>query len=141
MIRVSSWGEFFLYILIGVLVCAVLGVIIYFAAKKENANTSQLLEKIPDELKEKLASREYKALDAKGVKYSTEGLVADIQNKGEKSKLILLFFNTPRMEFYPQTAKIATSDVEAKGIKVLDFIPCEMKYDKEYQVHSFKKLM
>ena len=37
--------------------------------------------------------------------------------------------------------KISTAELQSKGYKLLDMIPCEMKYDKEMYIHEFKKIL
>ena len=72
--------------------------------------------------------------------YTTKGYVADIEDNGSKAKVFIIFHNTPRNEFYSQTAKISSSELSEKGIQSGTFVPCVMKLDEEYQIYGFKKL-
>lgn len=137
----SSPGEMVGYLIFALILCGVLAVVILVIAKKDNAKLEDLLEKVSDEQKEQLKAEEYQPMDSKGIKCATKGLVVAITEKGEKAHLEILFYNEPRDTFYNQQAKIRTSELKGKGYKLFDFIPCEMKYDKEMHIHMFKKIM
>lgn len=126
---------------IAAVVIAVFVVICFIIAKKDRNSLDDILKKIPEENKELLKAQPYQQQDSKGVKFNTLGLVADIKENGDKATLTLLFYNEPRDEFYSQTTKLKTTEVHEKGYKPLDMLPCEMKYDAEYHVHNFKKLI
>ena len=128
-------------ILIGLVVIAIFCVIAFNIAKKDNANLDALLAAVPEELKEALKSEPYQPMDNKGVMFSTRGLVASVETNDGKAKLHLLFYNAARDEIYDQTAKMSVGDLNAKGYKALDMIPCQMKYDKEMYIHYFKKII
>ena len=136
-----SFGEMFLYLGIGVAVCAVFAVIILVIAKKDNANLEELLATIPEDKKEELKAENYQPLDGSGIKCATRGLIGAIETKGESSKIRLIFYNEARDAFYDQSTKIRTSELNGKGFKLFDMVPCQMKYDKEYHIHEFKKIM
>lgn len=128
-------------ILIGLVVIAIFCVIAFNIAKKDNANLDALLAAVPDELKEALKSEPYQPMDNKGVMYSTRGLVASVETNDNKAKVHLIFYNNARNEFYDQTAKMTAEELNAKGYKAFDMIPCQMKYDKEMYIHYFKKII
>ena len=73
--------------------------------------------------------------------YETQGLVASVDEKGEKSIVHLLFYNSPSNQIYDQEKKIDSTEVKAKGIKVGDFIPCLMTLDEEVKVFGLKRLI
>lgn len=136
-----SLGETVLYLGIGIVVCAIFAVIVLVISKKDNANLEELLVTIPEDKKEALKAENYQPLDGNGIKCATRGLLASIETKGENSKLRLIFYNEARDAFYDQSAKIRTSELKGKGFQLYDMIPCQMKYDKEYHIHEFKKIM
>ena len=136
-----SLGETLIMILI---ICAVLGVfvaVIFIVAKKGNANLEELLASIPEDRKEAVKAEPYQPMDGAGIKCATRGLLAAIDTKGESSKVRLVFYNEAREGFYDQTTTIRTSELNGKGYKLYDLVPCQMKYDKEYHIHEFKKIM
>ena len=137
----ASPGELVGYLVFALILCGVLAVVILVVAKKDNAKLEDLLANTPEDKKEALKAEEYQPMDSKGIKCATRGLLVAIDTKDDKSKLQLLFYNDPRGEFYNQPAKIRTSELNGKGYKLYDFVPCEMKYDKEMHIHMFKKLM
>ena len=126
---------------IGVVVCAILVVVIFVVSKKGNANLEELLATIPDDLKEALKAETFQPLDGAGIKCATRGLVGAVDTNGENTKVRLIFYNEARDGFYDQTAKIRTSEFNGKGYKLHAMIPCQMKYDKEYHIHEFKKIL
>ena len=125
------------YLIPGLIVCGILFVVFYFWAKKENAQTEDLLKMVSDEDKETLKTKDYVP---SGKLHETEGLVASVTEKGDKTLVNILFYNAPRDEIYNQPTKVATKDVAAKGIKQGAFIPCIMKFDKDFQVYSLKSV-
>ena len=129
------------YLLFALALCAFLAIVILVVAKKDNAQLEDLLAKTPDELKEMLKAENYQPMDSKGIKCATRGLIVDVASNGERTNLQILFYNEARGEFYNQPAKIRTSEFNGKGFKLHDFIPCVMKYDKEYHIHMLKKVM
>ena len=136
-----SLGETLIMILI---ICAVLGVfvaVIFIVAKKGNANLEELLASIPEDRKEAVKAEPYQPMDGAGIKCATRGLLAAIDTRGESSKVRLVFYNEAREGFYDQTTTIRTSELNGKGYKLYDLVPCQMKYDKEYHIHEFKKIM
>ena len=137
----ASPGELVGYLVFALILCAVLAVVILVIAKKDNAKLDDLLASTPEDKKEALKAEEYQPLDSKGIKCATRGLLVAIHSNGDKSNLQLLFYNAPRDSFYNQPAKIRTSELNGKGYKMYDFVPCEMKYDKEMHIHMFKKIM
>ena len=136
-----SIGEFLIMLVIVLAVLGVFVAIIFVIAKKDNANLEELLSSVPEDLKEALKVEPYQPLDGAGIKCATRGLIGAIDTKGESTKVRLIFYNESRDGFYDQTAKISTSELNGKGFKLHDMLPCQMKYDKEYHIHEFKKIM
>lgn len=128
-------------ILIALVVIGIFCIVAVKIARKDSANLDALLASVPDELKEALKSEPYQPMDNKGVMFSTRGLAASIETNEGKAKIHLLFYNDARNEFYDQTAKMTAEELNAKGYKALDMIPCQMKYDKEMYIHEFKKII
>lgn len=126
---------------IGAVVCAILVVVVLVVSKKENANLEELLATIPEDLKEALKNENFQPLDGAGIKCATRGLVGSVVTNGENTTVRLIFYNEARDGFYDQTTKIRTSEFNGKGYKLHDLIPCQMKYDKEYHIHEFKKIL
>ncbi len=120
--------------------CAILFIVFYFFAKKENANLEELMTKVSEEAKYQIKKELY--LPSKEGKnlYTTKGYVADITDNGSKAKAFIIFHNTPRNEFYSQTAKLSSEELKEKGIEAGKFVLCIMKLDEEYQIYGFKKL-
>lgn len=133
--------DYALGIVIGVVVCGIFAAVVFILAKKGNASLEELLATVPDELKEALKAEVFQPLDGAGIKCATRGLVGSVDTKGETTKVRLIFYNESRDGFYDQTTKIRTSEFNGKGYKLHDMIPCQMKYDKEYHIHEFKKIM
>lgn len=136
-----SIGEMFLYLGVGVVIVGIFAAVVFIWAKKDNASLEDLLSSIPEDKKEAVKVEPYQPLDGAGIKCATRGLIGSIETKGENSKVRLVFYNEAREGFYDQTAKIRTSELNGKGYKLYDLIPCQMKYDKEYHIHEFKKIM
>ncbi|MBP5280883.1 MAG: hypothetical protein J6Z22_00100 [Lachnospiraceae bacterium] len=136
-----SLGEFLGMLAIILVVLGIIVAVLFVVARKGNANLEELLATIPEELKEALKAEEYQPLDGAGIKCATRGLVGAVETKGEDTKVRLIFYNEARDGFYDQTTKIRTSEFNGKGYKLYDMIPCQMKYDKEYHIHEFKKIM
>ena len=136
-----SISELLLYLGVGVVICAIFAAVVFVIAKKDNAKLEDLLAAIPEDKKEALKAEQYQPLDGSGIKCATRGLLAAVETNGEKSKMRLVFYNQARDAFYDHTAKIRTSEMNGKGYKLYDMVPCEMKYDKEMYIHEFKKLM
>ncbi|MBR6478420.1 MAG: hypothetical protein IKS85_08225 [Lachnospiraceae bacterium] len=136
-----SIGEFLLYLAIALVICGVFAAVCFVIAKKDNASLSDLLATIPEEAKEALKIENYQPMDGNGIKCATRGLAGAITTKGESSKIRLIFYNEARDAFYDCTAKIRTSELNGRGYKLYDMIPCEMKYDREMHIHDFKRIM
>ena len=136
-----SLGDMLPGLLIGLVVCGILAVVVFVIAKKDNTKLEELLAQIPAEKQEELKAENYQPLDGAGIKCATRGLLAAIDTKGDMSTVRLVFYNEARDAFYDQTTKIRTSELNGKGFKLYDMIPCQMKYDKEYHIHEFKKIM
>ena len=136
-----SLGDMLPGLLIGLVVCGIFAVVVFVIAKKDNTKLEELLAQIPAEKQEELKAENYQPLDGAGIKCATRGLLATIDTKGDMSTVRLVFYNETRDAFYDATAKIRTSELNGKGFKLYDMIPCQMKYDKEYHIHEFKKIM
>ena len=136
-----SIGETLIMILIVLAVVGVFAAVIFVIAKKGNAKLEELLATIPEEKKEELKVEPYQPLDGAGIKCATRGLIGAVDTKGETTAVRLIFYNEARDGFYDQTTKIRTSEFNGKGFKLYDMIPCQMKYDKEYHIHEFKKIL
>ena len=136
-----SLGDMLPGLLIGLVVCGIFAVVVFVIAKKDNTKLEELLAQIPAEKQEELKVENYQPLDGAGIKCATRGLLAAIDTKGDMSTVRLVFYNEARDAFYDQTTKIRTSELNGKGFKLYDMIPCQMKYDKEYHIHEFKKIM
>ncbi|MBP5264962.1 MAG: hypothetical protein IK081_02745 [Lachnospiraceae bacterium] len=136
-----SVGEFLTVIAIVLVILGVFVAVIFVIAKKESASLEDLLASIPEEYKEAVKAEPYQPMDGAGIKCATRGLIGSIDTNGEKSKVRLVFYNEAREGFYDQTTTIRTSELNGKGLKLYDLVPCQMKYDKEYHIHEFKKIM
>ena len=120
--------------------CAILFVGFYFFAKRENANLEELMTKVSEEARHQIKAELFRPSKEGKNLYTTKGYVADIEDNGSKAKVFIIFHNTPRNEFYSQTAKISSSELSEKEIQSGTFVPCVMKLDEEYQIYGFKKL-
>ena len=119
--------------------CAIMFVVFYFVSKRDNANSEELMKKVPEEARHQIKAERYRPTEGRNM-YTTRGYVADISEDGSKAKVFIIFYNTPRGEFYNQTAKMSTEELQEKGIQSGTFVPCLMKLDEEYQIYGFKKL-
>jgi len=132
-------------LIIGIIVAAVVigifTIVVFVIAKKSGQKLEELLADIPEELQEQLKVENFQPMDGAGIKCATRGLVGAVDTKGETTKVRLVFYNSARDAFYDTTTKIRTSEFVGKGYKLHDMIPCEMKYDKEYHIHEFRKIM
>ncbi|MBQ9490781.1 MAG: hypothetical protein IKO41_03785 [Lachnospiraceae bacterium] len=139
------WGmsltDTIICIVVALAVCGIFAGVCFVIAKKDKTKLEDLLATIPAEKQEALKAENYQPLDGAGIKCATRGLLAAIDTKGETSTVRLIFYNETRDAFYDQTTKIRTSELNGKGYKLFDMIPCQMKYDKEYHIHEFKKIM
>ncbi len=134
-------GEFLLYMGVALVIVGIFAAVIFVIAKKSGTKLEELLATIPEEKQEQLKAEVYQPLDGAGIKCATRGLLAAIDTKGEKSTVRLIFYNEARDAFYDQTTKIRTSELIGKGFQLYDMVPCQMKYDKEYHIHEFKKIL
>ena len=136
-----SLSDTIICIVVALAVCGIFAGVCFVIAKKDKTKLEDLLATIPAEKQEALKVENYQPLDGAGIKCATRGLLAAIDTKGETSTVRLIFYNETRDAFYDQTTKIRTSELNGKGYKLFDMIPCQMKYDKEYHIHEFKKIM
>ena len=132
-------SEIFIYILCGVIPCALIVIIAVFVTKKDNAKLEDLMKNVPEDAQNRLRSEPYSQQNGK--MYTTNGFVADIREEKGRAVVYLIFYNTPREQFYDQRAKMSSDELKAKGIQKNTFIPCLMKHDAEYHIFEFKKLM
>ena len=139
------WGmsltDTIICIVVALVVVGIFAVVCLVIAKRDNTKLEDLLASIPAEKQEQLKAEVYQPMDGLGIKCATRGLVGAVETNGESTKVRLVFYNQARDAFYDQTTKIRTSEFNGKGYKLYDMIPCEMKYDKEYHIHEFKKIM
>ena len=136
-----SLGDMLIGIVVAVIICGIFAAVVFVIAKKSGTKLEELIATIPEELQETLKAEKFQPMDGAGIKCATRGLVGAIETKGETSKVRLIFYNEARDAFYDTTTKIRTSELNGKGYKLHDMIPCEMKYDKEYHIHEFRKVM
>lgn len=139
------WGmsltDTIICIVVALVVVGIFAVVCLVIAKRDNTKLEDLLAGIPAEKQEELKAEVYQPMDGLGIKCATRGLVGAVETNGDSTKVRLVFYNQARDAFYDQTTKIRTSEFNGKGYKLYDMIPCEMKYDKEYHIHEFKKIM
>ncbi|MBQ2101639.1 MAG: hypothetical protein II477_11320 [Lachnospiraceae bacterium] len=139
------WGmsltDTIICIVVALVVVGIFAVVCLVIAKRDNTKLEDLLASIPAEKQEQLKAEVYQPMDGLGIKCATRGLVGAVETNGDSTKVRLVFYNQARDAFYDQTTKIRTSEFNGKGYKLYDMIPCEMKYDKEYHIHEFKKIM
>ena len=139
------WGmsltDTIICIVVALVVVGIFAVVCLVIAKRDNTKLEELLASIPAEKQEQLKAEVYQPMDGLGIKCATRGLVGAVETNGDSTKVRLVFYNQARDAFYDQTTKIRTSEFNGKGYKLYDMIPCEMKYDKEYHIHEFKKIM
>jgi len=139
------WGmsltDTIICIVVALAVCGIFAGVCFVIAKKDKTKLEDLLATVPAEKQEALKAENYQPLDGAGIKCATRGLLAAIDTKGDMSTVRLIFYNETRDAFYDQTTKIRTSELNGKGYKLFDMVPCQMKYDKEYHIHEFKKIM
>ncbi|MBQ1849466.1 MAG: hypothetical protein II139_03765 [Lachnospiraceae bacterium] len=139
------WGmsltDTIICIVVALVVVGIFAVVFLVIAKMDNTKLEDLLASIPAEKQEQLKAEVYQPMDGLGIKCATRGLVGAVETNGDSTKVRLVFYNQARDAFYDQTTKIRTSEFNGKGYKLYDMIPCEMKYDKEYHIHEFKKIM
>ena len=98
-----------------------------------------MLETVNDEEKERLKKETFEK-EEKGKLYVTNGLVADIKEKGEKATVYFMFYNGARDEFYNQPIGVKTSELSDKGITKGAFVPCLMKFDEDYESYELKRI-
>ena len=134
-------GDMLLYLGVAVVIVGIFAAVIFVLAKRGNAKLEDLMATIPEEKQELLKAEKYQPLDGAGIKCATRGLIGAIETKGESSKVRIIFYNEARDAFYDHTAKIRTSELKGKGFELYGMIPCQMKYDKEYHLHEFKKIL
>lgn len=136
-----SLHDLIISIIVAAVVIGIFTIVVFVIAKKSGQKLEELLADIPEELQEQLKVENFQPMDGAGIKCATRGLVGAVDTKGETTKVRLVFYNAARDAFYDTTTKIRTSEFVGKGYKLHDMIPCEMKYDKEYHIHEFRKIM
>lgn len=120
---------------------AIFAVIAFALAKDDRGKLRHLLAKVSEDDLQKVKEQSFTRVKGGKKLYETQGLVASVDEKGEKSIVHLLFYNSPSNQIYDQEKKIDSTEVKAKGIKVGDFIPCLMTLDEEVKVFGLKRLI
>lgn len=132
----GSWAG----LIIGVVVCIIFAIVIMNLSKKTKAKTDELLAQIPEEKKNELKNQTYTQADGKNM-YTSNGLVVNVTEEGDKVKAILMFYSNEHGDFYTRNVKLDKSEAESKGIVANNFVPVLLKYDKEMHYYDFKKIL
>ena len=128
------------YIIVGAIIGAFIGAIVYFS-KKENIKLQEILEKITVEQKNRLESTEVKFIEGKNNEWTQEGMIISMVDKGNKYACKILWYNTViQNNFFEQIedgdTSISKSEAEVHNLKVGDFVKVYIAPEKT--VGSFK---
>ena len=126
-------------LLIGLAIVAVFAIVIVILAKREGNSLKDILAKVPEDRKNQLKQSIFVPSDKKNLHFS-DGLVADVVEKGDKVEIILLFYVERLDDYFFRKVKISQSECKKKNIIKLNFIKCYMKYDKEMEYYDFKSI-
>ena len=126
--------------IVAILVVGVFAAVVFFLAKRENANTDEVVKSISDENRNLLRNQTFEKAEGNDL-YKSNALVASVNTDGEKSKAVLLFYSEAHDSYYTRTVKMSKADAESKGLKEGHFVPVLMKYDKEMHYYDYKKLL
>ena len=126
-------------LIIGVVICGIITFIAFKVSKKEKAGIEEIMSTLPDELRNTLRNQTFTKADGRDM-YSSNALVASVDEDGDKVKATLMFYMEEHDDYYTRTVKLTKEEADSKGIAVHKFIPVLMKYDKEMHYYDYKKL-
>ncbi len=126
-------------LIIGVVICGIITFIAFKVSKKEKANIEDIMSTLPDELKNTLRNQTFTKADGRDM-YSSNALVASVDEDGDKVKAVLMFYMEEHDDYYTRTVKLTKDEADSKGIAVNKFVPVLLKYDKEMHYYDYKKL-
>ena len=117
-------------ILIGVVVCAVFGAIVYVLAKKSRTKFEEIMKTLSEDVKEALFNAPIVASDKKSGAFVQTGYVHEIQGDGHKVNLVIIYFN----RYYPNCMnefsygdfKVARKVLEENGIRQGSFVKIQL---------------
>ncbi len=90
-----SIGIKLLYLLVGLVICAIFAVIVYFLAKKGNAKNDERVKKLTEEQKNLMINTPMEEVNDKNGSVIVKGFVSEIPKRGnKKSSLVVLYYNT-----------------------------------------------
>lgn len=126
-------------LIVGLVICGIIAFVAIKVSKKENASIDKILADLPDDLKNALMNQTFTAAQGKDM-YTSNALVTSVAEDGDKVKATLMFYMEEHDSFYTRNVKLTQSDADSKGIRVNQFVPVLMKYDKEMHYYDYKKL-
>ena len=126
-------------LIIGVVICGIITFIAFKVSKKEKANIEDIMSTLPDELKNTLRNQTFTKADGRDM-YSSNALVASVDEDGDKVKAVLMFYMEEHDDYYTRTVKLTKDEADSKGIAINKFVPVLLKYDKEMHYYDYKKL-
>lgn len=116
----------FVGLLIGVVVCGVFAAVVFVLAKKGNAKFQEILATIPEDVKQALVDSPITNANTKKGGVIQTGYLHAIEGEGKKVGLYIVYFNryfpNQMNEFSYAELSAKSSDLQAHGIKVGDFI-------------------
>lgn len=120
-------------ILVGVIVCAIFAVIVYFMAKKGNAKFDEIMETLTEDVKEKLVNSPIEGSPKKKGAIVQTGYLHEIQGDGNKVNLYIIYFNRyyPNCmnEFSYAELKESRKVLEENGITQGSFVKMQLSED------------
>lgn len=114
------------YIIAGIVVGAIIGGIVYWA-KKENEATKQMMSELTDEQMEELKDVQIADYDSSKYTWTQKAMIARVKENGNSVALNILWFNTVIQnntlnQCQHADLKMKASEFSAKGLKKGDYV-------------------
>lgn len=126
--------EEILYTLIGVVVCAIFGGVIYILAKKDKAKDEERISNLTEEQKKAILTTPYLGVQGLPNAVLAHGLIYEIPKMTNRKAALVVMFNN---EYYPNGNGISHADINVSmkefnehNLKVGDYVKILLNEDK-----------
>lgn len=123
----------------GGIFCGLIALLAVYLSNKENKEIDKALKSLSSEEIKKVKSQTFEKGKKKDL-FSSNGMIANLEEKGNKVNAILLFYNEPHDQFYSYEVKFTKKQAKEMGIKNGKLIPALMTYDKSADAYLYKQL-
>ena len=134
-----NYIDYIIYLLAAVVICGILGGVIYFLAKKDRQNDEERVRTLTPQQKEILISTSYEQAVGLTNGVLVQGLIFEIpKTTSRKAELVVMFYN----QYYPNfRGEIIHADVNVPiqefqryNLKVGDYVKLLLNEDKPAKV-------